>query len=259
VRHGHQRSALLTVFERYSQPSTTISSTPLPQQPDISLYSPVTTNVEFEVYFPLPVDHRLFTLIAHNVVRGFLTNQVILQGPPIFACDILVEDLCQLTPLPRPVDIPSSLHPTILQQTVPHPPWVDLFPIAAVRDTVIKSMGMFDGLELCDDSVGMLFKDSKSMNREFEMSMRKEFQGVDGLGNKGLIIWGEPWDAGSWEITEDFLMRWGWMFRNCYEEVLKATNHWRSMRSEEPLVWRVGAWKSRVEVVDDRIVEEIEL
>jgi hypothetical protein len=223
------------------------------------LYSPGIANVEFEIYFPLPVDHRLFSLIAQNVVRGFLTNMALLQVPPIFACDMLMEDFCQLTPLPRPAGIPPSLYPTVLQQTVPHPPWVDLFPIAAVRDTVIKSMGMFDGLELCEDGVGLLFKDSKSMNREFEMSMSREFQGMDGLDNKGLIICGEPWDAGSWEITETFLMKWWWMFRNCHEEVLRATNHWRSIRAEELLVWREGAWNSSVQVVEDRVVKEVEL
>jgi hypothetical protein len=245
VRHGHQRSALLNVSPPHS---VHIASTaPLHHQGTAlvlrrNVSAPLNsagTNDRFNIYFPLPIDHRLFSLVAQNVVRGFLTNMALIQGGPIFACDMVIEDYCQITPLPRPVEIPPSLHPTLLQQTVSHPPWIDLYPIAAARDTLIKSLGIFDESDLCEDGVGLMFKD-KNRIKECGRSSDRDFQSQDAPNNKGLIVWGEPWDAGSWEVTEGFLVNWGWMFRDCYEEVLRATNHWRSMRAEKPLVWRGG-------------------
>lgn len=115
---------------------------------------------------------------------------------------------------------------------------------------------MFNSVELCDDTVGNMFKDGPSMSKEFRESMSQEYQGLNGPDNNGLIIWGDPWDAGSWEVTASFLAKWGWMFRDCSEEVLEITNYWRSMRSEGPLVWDGGVWKERSEFNENRIVEE---
>jgi hypothetical protein len=51
----------------------------------------------------------------------------------------------------------------------------------------------------------------------------------------GLILWGEPHLINSWEITPDFLLKWGWTIMNC-QELLNSTNFWRMSRGETPLL-----------------------
>ncbi len=50
----------------------------------------------------------------------------------------------------------------------------------------------------------------------------------------GLIVWGEPYRADSWEATPEFLRKWSWAVADC-QELMGSTNHWRAMRGEEPL------------------------
>lgn len=54
---------------------------------------------------------------------------------------------------------------------------------------------------------------------------------------QGLIVWGDPWEAKNWEVTEGFVRRWGWMMKGCWEGILEATNFWRGIRGEGPLGW----------------------
>ncbi|KAJ5093781.1 hypothetical protein N7456_009642 [Penicillium angulare] len=58
----------------------------------------------------------------------------------------------------------------------------------------------------------------------------------DGLtaGRQGFIVWGEPHDLNSWEVTPGFLKKWAWTMQGC-DELISSTNHWRGIRGEAPL------------------------
>lgn len=55
---------------------------------------------------------------------------------------------------------------------------------------------------------------------------------------RGMLIWGEPWRIDGWEVTEGFLRKWGWLLKGC-DEMIEASNRWRGLRGEEPLVVEV--------------------
>ncbi|KAJ5404137.1 hypothetical protein N7509_004008 [Penicillium cosmopolitanum] len=67
------------------------------------------------------------------------------------------------------LNLPPSLRPTELQKQKAHHPWIDLFPIASVRDALLKHEGKFDDEELCHDLFGSCVKDE---------------------GDVGIFIWG---------------------------------------------------------------------
>ena len=88
-----------------------------------------------------------------------------------------------------------------------------------MRENILKVMDRegFDEMEmeLCGDLVGIFSKGS-------------------GKSITGFVVWGEPWDAKGWEVTEEFLKIWGWILEGCWE-VFEGTNWWRKRRGEEPL------------------------
>ncbi|OAG02001.1 uncharacterized protein CC84DRAFT_1098639 [Paraphaeosphaeria sporulosa] len=164
--------------------------------------------------FPLSADH-LITLMQHNVYRGFLTNMLLLNLPNIFGCDVNVGHCGLICPLPLPTTLPPTLAPTPLQQRVPHEPWMDLFPLPALRDKLIKAEEPFDSCELCFDILGALVEKN--------------------IPWKGILIWGDPWLLSSWELSEGFWKRWGWLMRGCGDDVMLSTNRWRATRGEQAL------------------------
>jgi hypothetical protein len=84
---------------------------------------------------------------------------------------------------PRTLDFPSHLRPTLLQQTVDHHPWIDLFPLPEMRDNILRAGESYDDTWLCYDLV-----DNRQCLGEWS----------------GLIVWGDPWNPYSWEISEEF-------------------------------------------------------
>lgn len=109
---------------------------------------------------------------------------------------------------------PPSLQPTILQLSVSHHPWVDILPIAGIRDNILlRDEALYDKAELCRDLRG--------------------FQQVT-HGHGGMKTWKDPWDPDGWEFSEAFAIKWPWVIRGCHE-LLESTNHWRRMRNEAPL------------------------
>jgi len=116
-----------------------------------------------------------------------------------------------------PSSMPPCLAPTQLQTSTSHAPWIDIFPAAAMRDNLIQAEGTFDQHDLCSDMLGGLF------------------HGFDEKDYRGFFSWGEPWDVRGWEISTGFVDKWGWLLKGCLEFV-EATNKWRAMRGEEPLV-----------------------
>lgn len=126
------------------------------------------------------------------------------------------------------VSPPASLVPTALQRRIPHHPWIDLLPLARMRDNwllaiyVCESLAEDDEVQLWDDLV--------------------EWGGGGGDGAAaGLVVWGEPSDPRSWEVTVPFLRRWGGLLLQGCDEILESTNYWRSRRGERRLCFQ-GAW-----------------
>lgn len=112
--------------------------------------------------------------------------------------------------------IPPSLRPTPIQRKIPHHPWLDFFPFPRMRDCLIVAGDSFDDDELCHDL--MAFWDTRNTGAT-------------------LLVWGEPWDPRNWEVTEAFVSKWGWLLKGS-PELLAASNSWRLVRGERPLLWR---------------------
>ncbi|KAH7310776.1 hypothetical protein B0I35DRAFT_439669 [Stachybotrys elegans] len=165
-------------------------------------------------------DHKL-KLIQLNVVNGLTRNATALG----FSFDWLICEVVSpfgqdgLSYPPRALCtspmIPETLKPTTLQLSARHHPWLDLFPLPKFRDNILAaSMVMVpeQEQELYDDIL--------------ELGDRREWS--------GLLVWGDPWDPSTWEVSLPFLRKWGWLLRGC-PEILVATNYWRSRRGEKPV------------------------
>ena len=50
-----------------------------------------------------------------------------------------------------------------------------------------------------------------------------------------MIVWSEAWDPRSWEVTQGFVRKWGWLLGGC-GDLIEASNWWRARRDEPPLV-----------------------
>ncbi|KAJ5724865.1 hypothetical protein N7493_006593 [Penicillium malachiteum] len=169
--------------------------------------------------FPLCPDH-LIILLQFNALRAMAINRTLISGilyTPL-DCD---EERFHIVPCPtNPELLPATLFPTILQQTVPHADWINLFPYAEGRDRLIQASGTFDENELWDDCIGGLY------------------QGLpdDEIERRGIIAWSPCWSITGWEMSEGFLRKWGWLFHGL-PEVLEPTNCWRLVRGEEPFIY----------------------
>ncbi|KAH7029771.1 uncharacterized protein B0I36DRAFT_375104 [Microdochium trichocladiopsis] len=181
-------------------------------------------------------DHYL-QLIQLNIVTGLTRNAEVLG----FSFDWLVCEI--VSPFgPRDVSgnrerqledcttytkqcVPPSLAPTKMQLTTPHHPWLDLFPLPRLRDNMLattRCMPLEEEDELFDHIL-----EASGPKREWA----------------GFMVWGEPWDPRSWEVSVPFLRNWGFLLRGC-PEIIMSTNAWRRRRREQP-------------IMDLRCVEEI--
>ncbi|KAK2052498.1 hypothetical protein LY76DRAFT_494357, partial [Colletotrichum caudatum] len=115
-----------------------------------------------------------------------------------------------------PVALPRSLAPTSMQLTTRHHPWIDLFPLARMRDNLLVATRI---LSPADEQ--RLYEDIMT-------------SGEAGSEWAGLLVWGEPWDPQSWEVSLPFLQRWAWVLRGC-PEIIMSTNRWRCRRGERPI------------------------
>ncbi|KAF3346404.1 Siderophore iron transporter mirA [Verticillium dahliae VDG2] len=154
-----------------------------------------------------PRPSQLQLLIRLNVLDGLARNAEALGFP--------VKGLCAdefISPFNyqnghRPSSQPShpeSLSPTALQRTVRHHPWVDLFPLARLRDNILRGLdsGTIDEDELCSD-----------------------------LLNVEDTNWSDASAA--------FLRKWGWITQGC-PELIEGINYWRRIRGEQGIVFDVS-------------------
>ena len=117
------------------------------------------------------------------------------------------------TSMPWVRNLPPSLRPTTLQQQIPHHPWIDLFPIASIRDALLQHEGEYDDEKLCHDIFGSCGKEQEAV---------------------GILVWGEAWDPFAYEISERVARKWLWLFHDCID-VIRSSNYWRLKRGEKRL------------------------
>jgi hypothetical protein len=102
------------------------------------------------------------------------------------------------------IETPSSLAPTVLQQTIAHNPFIDVLPFPSVRNAILNAIHIIDAEQLCQD---LLFG--------------------------GLKVWGgSPWDPTGWEIGEEIVDKW-WFLLD--KDIIQTTNFWRFQRAEKAL------------------------
>lgn len=156
-------------------------------------------------------------MVQYNVKRAMLSNMAIL-GLLNHVSDKKKHSLSFPTlSIPWPTSIPPNFQPTCLQATVPHDPLITTVPSPAMRDNLILHAGRYDSAALNHDLFGGLF------------------EGFDDGEVRGVMVWGEPWSPDSWEMTEGFSRRWGFLIKGCID-LIESTNRWRGSRGEEPLI-----------------------
>ncbi|KAJ4202241.1 hypothetical protein NW767_006200 [Fusarium falciforme] len=139
------------------------------------------------------LDAQFLLLTSLTTVAALSSNATLLHIP----CEVPSIDIFN----PSHASLPSTLMPTELQKTIPHPPFVDVIPFPGVRDRLLRSLAVIDLEKLTIDLTGEAFK-----------------------------VWGSvPWDGTSWEVSEEFAKKWWFLIDG---ELLRATNFWRRQRLE---------------------------
>lgn len=196
-----------------------------------------------------PLADHLLHLVNYNAFRGFfcnkatlsqLTDHLVVTRSGTEKLDIMAGLKRVAIVIAASPHIPPDLQPTALQSRQAHATWIDLLPCPRMRDNLITHHDEFNHWSLVNDVMGNLLDDIM-FNKYGEGAGPKRRNGpaghkFDGPAShrRGIIIWGEPHQMTSWEITPGFLDRWGWAVAGC-DDLMKATNQWRSLRCEKPL------------------------
>jgi hypothetical protein len=123
--------------------------------------------------------------------------------------------------LRNPANLPPTLKPVEVQHQLPHDPLIDTIPHSRLRFNILRAIatGNLDAAR-------------------FSASLRRSGAviGVQGEARRsGLIVWNFPEQLSSWELSEGFVMVFGFLLEGC-EDFIAATNVWRSRRGERSLV-----------------------
>jgi hypothetical protein len=121
-------------------------------------------------------------------------------------------------------NLPPTLKPVEVQHQLPHDPLIDTIPHSRLRFNILRAIatGNLDA-------------------SRFSASLRRSGAVInvqDEARRSGLIVWNFPEQLASWELSEGFVMVFGFLLEGC-EDFIAATNVWRSRRGERSLV--VGA------------------
>ena len=187
-----------------------------------TLYQRIMRERDSSWMYPLPADH-LLTLVYYNVYRALIANVAILG----LDLDLMVTDEypSPFTPLSPTASsairsLPPCLQPTELQRSIAHHPQWDIVPDPAIRDNLLrKGEPNIDDVELCMDLIG-----SEARRQRAQTSTEAA----------GCMVWGDPWAAESWEVTEAFVKKYPWLFEGA-SYIKQSTNAWRVKRDEPPL------------------------
>ena len=169
------------------------------------------------IILPLSADHRLITLIQYNAIRALLFNMAILSILDYLPSECSVSFGVTSLSVTSVETIPPDLQSTPLQQSTPHPYWIDIIPFPAMRDNLILLAGEYDSYDLRCDLGECLYA------------------GFDDAERRGFLVWQDPWRIDGWEISEGFVRKWGYLLKGC-TDVIESTNRWREMRGEDRLI-----------------------
>ncbi|KAL4791319.1 hypothetical protein BDV19DRAFT_401436 [Aspergillus venezuelensis] len=216
------------------------SNQPKPQFPDLdslAVLGPcadsskkILQNIEALLYAEYttasPRTDLLLGVVRVNFLRGLHSNIEVLG----YSASEMHDDALSHFGIAGPIkpsikpssSLPLALQPSKVQLVTPHHPWLDLLPIAQMRDNLILAGDSYDDIQLCRDMCG------------YGAQLNPDQRRGDAQGETGVIIWRDPWDPSGWEVTESFLRRWGWTVQGC-TGLFRATNEWRGRRGEGPL------------------------
>ncbi|KAL6890954.1 hypothetical protein GGI43DRAFT_210946 [Trichoderma evansii] len=197
----------------------------------------------FNLRYCLLSEHLLH-LIHFNVLRGLSYNKKVLRPTAFLECSgtpsIPLKRILPHMPddsLLVALRLPENLTPTSLQLSRPHSNWIDVFPFPAMRDNLIRYENYFSHAEFLTDLLGNLINCMGGAcdlppGRANTLPGSKGYD--DGPDRQGMILWGEPYQRDSWEVTPGFLRKWLWVMKGC-GELIESTNKWRTARGERPL------------------------
>lgn len=230
-----------------SRYSASVTITTLKSNSEFSLPEAYNVDGHPVFRFPLSRDH-LIPIIELNVYRASLTNIYILGAYSLLcnqACGYAVNSseppLFPWSGYQPSGNIPDSLRPTPLQRSTPHEVWIDLLPSPRMRDNAIVAVaeGRLRNEDLCADILKGICGEGKRREGTAQSVSDPSDGGEDG-DEARLLVWNTPWDPSGWEVTEGFLRKWGFLLRGDGEgDMLRATNRWRALRGEDPIVWEV--------------------
>ncbi|PON20823.1 hypothetical protein TGAM01_v210331 [Trichoderma gamsii] len=164
------------------------------------------------------LSEHLLHLIHFNVLRGLSYNKKVLR-PCAFSECTSTPSITLSHVLPHMPDekilaalrFPENLAPTNLQLSHPHPSWIDVFPFPEMRDNLIRYEGYFSHADFLTDLLGNLINCLEAacgLPRKSTNALSGSKDGDDAPDRQGLILWGEPYQRDSWEITPGFLRKW---------------------------------------------------
>lgn len=118
-------------------------------------------------------------------------------------------------------NLPPTLKPVEVQHQLPHDPLIDTIPHARLRFNILRAIatGNLDAARFS----ACLRRSGAVVNVQNEAR------------RSGLIVWNFPEQLASWELSEGFVMVFGFLLEGC-EDFVAATNVWRSRRGERSLV-----------------------
>ncbi|TKA80311.1 hypothetical protein B0A55_02217 [Friedmanniomyces simplex] len=156
---------------------------------------------------------ELARLINRNLMQAALQNTAALG----IDASALQTGALVYTPRPSSRTLATSLVPVELQYRVAHDSIIDVIPCARLRHNILHAIahGQINAAAF-----------TKCIRRSGAMEQSNE-----GWQRSGLVVWNCPEYVGSWELSETFIRRWAPLLQGC-EDLLAATNTWRSKRGE---------------------------
>jgi hypothetical protein len=170
-----------------------------------------------------PVWDELAQLINRNLMAAAVTNAQHL------GLDLTALQTGALAYTPRPRDgqtIPASLTQVELQHQVPHDPIIDTIPHPRLRFNILRAIAT---RQLDGEQLSRCIRGSGSF--EISNGSRERF---------GLVVWSAAEQLASWEVSEAFFTKHPTLLQGC-EDLIAATNVWRTRRGERPFELRFGS------------------
>ncbi|KAK9481832.1 hypothetical protein V1527DRAFT_416253, partial [Lipomyces starkeyi] len=141
-----------------------------------------------------PECRQSFALIKFNVFRALVNNTFTMGFTMEWLNDNAESTFSNISHQGHDIyHLPPTLRPTLLQQTVPHHPWIDLLPSPTLHDNILRA-----GVDFYDTELGFDLVEFCSL--------------AAGSERRGLIVWGcDPSNPYSWEVSAEFASKWGWV------------------------------------------------